>query len=96
MIPKLQLSIRCLYGSLYKLCDTFLLIRSGYTPSTLRYFRFYRIPEYRAAAWVKSAAGNLTVAGDVKTLYLLKYYFNVNVDAFQGLKYLTGKGAQKP
>jgi len=59
------------------------------------YFWLYTLPEYRAAAWIKDAAGSLTVAGDVKTLYLLKYYFNVNVDAFQALKYLTGN-AQKP
>jgi hypothetical protein len=59
------------------------------------YFWLYRLPEYRAAAWVKGAAGNQAVAGDVKTLYLLKHYFDVNVDAFQGLKYLTGD-AQKP
>jgi len=59
------------------------------------YFWLYRLPEYRAAAWVKGAAGNLTVAGDVKTLYLLKHYFDVNVDAFQGLRYLAGD-AQKP
>jgi len=59
------------------------------------YFWLYTLPEYRAAAWVKGVAGNSTVAGDVKTFYLLKYYFNVNVDVFQGLKYLTGN-AQKP
>ena len=59
------------------------------------YFWLYRIPEYCAAAWVKGLAGNMTVAGDVKTFYLLKYYFNVNVDVFQGLKYLTGN-ARKP
>jgi len=61
----------------------------------LGYFWLYRQPEYQAAAWVKAKAGDLTVAGDVKTLYMLKSYFNVNVDAFQGLKYLTGS-AQKP
>jgi len=59
------------------------------------YFWLYRLPEYRAAAWVKGSAGNLTVAGDVKTLYLLKHYFDVNVDAFQGFRYLAGD-AQKP
>jgi hypothetical protein len=61
----------------------------------LGYFWLYRQPEYQAAAWVKGVAGDLTVAGDVKTLYLLKYYFDVKVDAFQGLKYLTGN-APKP
>jgi hypothetical protein len=61
----------------------------------LGYFWLYRKPEYQAASWVKAKAGDMTVAGDVKTLYLLKYYFDVNVDAFQGLKYLTGS-AQKP
>jgi hypothetical protein len=61
----------------------------------LGYFWLYRQPEYQAASWVKAKAGDLTVAGDVKTLYMLKYYFNVNVDAFQGLQYLTGS-AQKP
>jgi hypothetical protein len=59
------------------------------------YFWLYTLPEYRATAWVKGVAGNLTVAGDVKTFYLSKYYFDVNVDVFQGLKYLTGN-AQKP
>jgi hypothetical protein len=59
------------------------------------YFWLYSVPEYRAAEWVKGAAGSLTVAGDVKTLHLLKHYFNVNVDAFQGLKYLAG-GGRKP
>jgi hypothetical protein len=61
----------------------------------LGYFWLYRQPEYQAAAWVEAKAGDLTVAGDVKTLYMLKYYFGVNVDAFQGLKYLT-RNAPKP
>jgi putative flippase GtrA len=59
------------------------------------YFWLYTPPEYRAAEWVKGAAGGLTVAGDVKALYLLKCYFNVDVDVLQGLRYLSG-GAQRP
>jgi hypothetical protein len=61
----------------------------------LGYFWLYRQPEYYAAAWIKDSDGSLTVAGDVKALYLLKCYFNLSVDVFQGLKYLAGNG-RKP
>jgi len=57
------------------------------------YFWLYTSPEYEAGSWVATAASrNLTIAGDVKASYLLKGYFNVEVDVFQGLKYLAGRG----
>jgi hypothetical protein len=58
------------------------------------YFWLYRQPEYYAAIWVRDVAGNCTVAGDVKTSYLLRDYFSLNVDVFQGLQYLMGKGSK--
>jgi hypothetical protein len=57
------------------------------------YFWLYRIPEYKAGMWIASTS-NQTVAGDVKASYLLKDYFNVKVDVYQGLKYLAGSGAK--
>ncbi len=60
------------------------------------YFWLYRQPEYYAAAWVKGVAYDQTVAGDVKASYLLRDYFGLNVNVFQGLQYLTGKTGSKP
>jgi putative flippase GtrA len=60
------------------------------------YFWLYTYPEYRAGLWLTNANKNQTVAGDVKASYLLKGYFNMEVDVLQGLKYLTGKDVQKP
>jgi len=57
------------------------------------YFWLYRIPEYKAAEWL-SATANQTIAGDVKSSYLLKDYFGLNVDAFQALQYLAGRGSK--
>jgi hypothetical protein len=55
----------------------------------LGYFWLYTQPEFRAASWVKDFTSNATMAGDVKALYLLKYYFGVEVDVLEGLKYLS-------
>jgi hypothetical protein len=60
------------------------------------YFWLYRQPEYCAAAWVKGTACNQTIAGDVKASYMLSDYFGLNVNALQGLQYLTGKTGSKP
>jgi hypothetical protein len=60
------------------------------------YFWLYRQPEYCAAAWVKGVVCSQTVAGDVKASYMLSGYFGLNVNALQGLQYLTGKTGSKP
>jgi len=57
------------------------------------YFWLYRPSDYMSAAWL-AAASNQAVAADVKFAYLLRDYFNVSVDAYQGLKYLTGGGVK--
>jgi hypothetical protein len=60
------------------------------------YFWLYRLPEYRAGLWVSSACSDEIVTGDVKFAYLLKCYFGLEVDEFQGLLYLSGKSSSKP
>ena len=60
------------------------------------YFWLYTAPEYEAGSWIGTANLNQTIAGDVKASYLLKGYFNVEVDVFQGVKYLTGKDDSQP
>jgi len=60
------------------------------------YFWLYSIPEYGAAEWVKAAAGNQTVACDVKASYLLRDYFGLQTDTLHGLQYLAGKTVTKP
>jgi hypothetical protein len=61
----------------------------------MAYFFLYKVPEYRGAYFI-SAFSNETVLGDVKVFYLLKTYFNVNVDSFDGLGYLMGQAKYKP
>jgi len=61
----------------------------------LGYFWLYRQPEYCAAVWMKGLAGNETILGDVKASYLLKEYFGLKFDAFEGLRYLAGKKGSK-
>lgn len=58
------------------------------------YFWLYRVQEYRAARWVKTVLCDGTIACDVKIAYILKCYFNLRVDEFQGLRYLNGEGNQ--
>ncbi|MBS7635114.1 hypothetical protein KEJ34_06460 [Candidatus Bathyarchaeota archaeon] len=58
------------------------------------YFWLYRVQEYRAARWVKTVLSDGTVACDVKIAYILKCYFNLRVDEFQGLRYLNGESGQ--
>ena len=60
------------------------------------YFWLYRTQEFQAGAWIRNTVSEQTVAGDVKVSYLLKGYFNLEVDTVQGLLYLTGKGSSKP
>ncbi len=60
------------------------------------YFWLYKQPEYYAAAWIKGAASNQTIACDVKTSYLLTNYFGLNTNVLQGLQYLTGRTGSKP
>lgn len=55
----------------------------------------YKTTEYEAAAWTATAVGSQTVAGDIKVYQLLEY-FGANVDTFQGLRYLMGKGSKPP
>ncbi|MGB9778233.1 MAG: hypothetical protein ACPLW8_02410 [Candidatus Bathyarchaeales archaeon] len=61
----------------------------------MAYFFLYTVPEYRGA-YFTSAFSNETVLGDVKVFYLLKTYFNVNVDSVRGLEYLVGQTEYKP
>ena len=61
----------------------------------MAYFFLYTVPEYRGA-YFTSAFNNETVLGDVKVFYLLKTYFNVNVDSIDGLEYLMGQTKYKP
>jgi hypothetical protein len=58
------------------------------------YFWLYRIPEYKACEWI-SFAIDKTIVGDIKISYILKNYFNMKVDIYQGLKYLI-EGISKP
>ena len=60
------------------------------------YFWLYKIQEYEAAAWVANTLNNQHVAGDVKVSFLLKGYFNIEVDTLQGLRYLNGRGSEPP
>ncbi|MCS7119591.1 MAG: hypothetical protein NZ952_00015 [Candidatus Bathyarchaeota archaeon] len=62
----------------------------------LGYFWLYTGQEYEAAEWISKAVGSQRIAGDVKVLYLLKGYFNKDVDVTQGLLYLTGGSSAKP
>jgi hypothetical protein len=58
------------------------------------YFWLYRIPEYKACEWI-SFAIDKTIVGDIKISSILKNYFNMKVDIYQGLKYLI-EGISKP
>ncbi|MEM2399186.1 MAG: hypothetical protein QXW55_04415 [Candidatus Bathyarchaeia archaeon] len=60
------------------------------------YFWLYTPSEYYAAVWISEVTDGLKVAGDAKTLYLLKYYFNADVNLMQGLKFLSGASKQAP
>lgn len=60
------------------------------------YHWLYRVQEYRAGAWIARNAINATVAGDIKVSYLVKGYFDVDVDVFQGLRYLTENNQNPP
>ena len=61
----------------------------------LGYFWLYSRGEYEAGKWLSAACGGQAVAGDVKVSYLLKGYFNVDVDVARGLRYLAS-GGPKP
>ena len=60
----------------------------------LGYFWLYTKPEYQAGTWLGGTVNNQTVAGDAKAQFLT--YFNVSVDTFEGLEYLTGKTDSAP
>jgi len=60
------------------------------------YFWLYRLPEYEAGTWITRTVNNQTVAGDIKITYLLRDYFDLKVDAIQGLRYLTQEGYSEP
>lgn len=62
----------------------------------LGYFWLYRLPEYRAGSWLSGAWRGGTMACDVKFAYLLRQYFALKVDEFQGLFYLSGKASLEP
>lgn len=55
------------------------------------YFWLYRAPEYKAGVWISNIHGNKTITGDVKYAYLLRHYFGLNYDEFNGLLFLSGK-----
>jgi hypothetical protein len=59
----------------------------------LGYFWRYEPSEYKASSWITINANNQTVAGDSKVSYLLKGYFNENVNVIDGLNYLEGNGS---
>lgn len=58
------------------------------------YFWLYTPAEYRAATWTSQALKDQLIAGDVKVAYLLNGYFNLQVDPFLGLRYLSGKSPE--
>jgi hypothetical protein len=60
------------------------------------YHWLYRVQEYRAGTWIAGNAMNATVAGDIKVYYLVKGYFDVDVDVLQGLRYLTENNQNPP
>lgn len=60
------------------------------------YFWLYRAQEFRAGVWISSLYNNRTVFGDVKYAYLLRGYFEVKYNEFQGLLYLSGLDKSKP
>lgn len=82
MLLMLSLNIFGVYATIYR--------QERY----MGYFWLYRVQGYRAARWVKTVLCDGTVACDVKIAYILKCYFNLRVDEFQGLKYLNGEGNQ--
>ena len=59
----------------------------------LGYFWRYEPSEYKASEWIATNANNQTIAGDSKTYYLIKGYFNKNVSVMEGLQFLEGNGS---
>lgn len=60
----------------------------------LGYFWLNKPSEYGAAEWTAAVCSGQTVAGDAKASYLLKGYFNVDVDVAGGLRYLADEGSK--
>ena len=54
-------------------------------------FWLYKQGEYALGEWLWSLIGNLSVAGDVKTAYLLKGLYGVEVDTARGYDFLKNK-----
>lgn len=66
----------------------------GLQEKYMLYFYVYKPQEYSAAEWFTTLSNKQGIAGDVKVSYLLEGYFGVNVNVYQGLDYLTGKGSK--
>jgi len=60
------------------------------------YHWLYRTQELQAGALIATTTSNLTVAGDMKVLYLMRDYFGAKVSVLQGLRYLTGSSESQP
>jgi hypothetical protein len=60
------------------------------------YFWLYTQPEYDAGLWLSNVGGDQPIAGDVKVSYLLKDYFDIEVEVLQGLRYLSGEDVPRP
>lgn len=59
----------------------------------LGYFWRYEPSEYKASSWITTNSNNQTISGDSKVSYLLRGYFNQNVNIADGLNYLDGNGS---
>lgn len=59
------------------------------------YFWAYTPSEFTAARWL-STSTNQTPAGDVKTSYLVKEYFSLNVDVTYALRHFSGETPKPP
>jgi uncharacterized membrane protein len=56
----------------------------------LGYFWLFTLPEYEACGWSATFSED-TFSADMKVLYLLEGYFDVEVDVIGGLKYFSSK-----
>jgi len=59
------------------------------------YHWLYNVEEFKAGAFAE-ANGNSTMAGDMKIVHLMQDYFKINVDVFQGFRYLSGNSESQP
>ena len=62
----------------------------------LGYQWLYRLPEFKAGAWIATTSENQTVAGDMKVTSLMQGYFGAKVDALIGYRYLAADSDVQP